>query len=54
MRGLAFKRGWGWRCNLRPASRVLDEFPICCTPMILTPPAFERTRLLVEVNKWTG
>jgi len=52
--GLTLGHSWGWRCNLRPASRGLDEYPLLYTPIASTPPAFERTRLLVGVNEWTG
>ena len=42
MEGLAFRRSWGWRCNLRPGSRGLDESPLLYTSLVSTPPAFEK------------
>jgi len=44
MEGLAFRRSWGWRCNLRPASRGLDESPLLYELLVSTPPAFTKNQ----------
>ena len=55
MEGLAFRRSWEWRCNLRPASRGLDEYPLLYTSLDSTPPAFTKNRASGGgENEWTG
>jgi hypothetical protein len=44
MVGLAFRRSWVFLDPEIRASRVLDEFPICYTPIISTPPALPKNQ----------